>query len=330
MNQKKIIKLLLLSMLIVFFGVGCNKIDKKDNKFYGNVDVRTVSLAFRVSGRIKNIYFEEGEKVKRGEAIASLDSAIYREYLNQITAQIAKQKAVVEKLEKGYRKEEIDKAKATMRQKEILMENEKRNYQRYEKLINSHSTSQENYDSIKAKYESTKALYEYAKSSVALLENGYQKEDIDSAKAQLLFLISQKNQRHIDLNDTNLYAPNSGTILTRVHEIGSIVNGSQVIIEMSKDDKYWVRSYLSERYLGLVQNGMRALVYTDSNPTKAYKGVVSFISPIAEFTPKSVQTEELRTDLVYQFRINLKNFDDKIRQGMPVTIRFQELKTEQK
>lgn len=313
-------------MIMIILLTGCNKTEDSDMKFYGNVDVRTVSLAFRVPGRIQNINFQEGQKVKKGDPIVSIDDSLYKEYLNQITSQINMQKARLKKLEKGYRKEDIAKAKATMLQKQIVMENEKQNLERYKKLLATNSTSQEHYDNIKTTYQSANAVYLYSKSSLELLENGYEKEDIAVAKAQLNFLISQKNQHQINLNDTTIYAPSSGVILTRVYEVGSIVNSSQVVVEMTKDDKYWVRSYISERYLGSIKTGMKALIYTDNDKTKAYEGIVSFISPIAEFTPKNVQTEDLRTDLVYRFRINLNTYDDMIKQGMPVTIKFPDLK----
>lgn len=323
MNKKLFI---IFNMIMIILLTGCNKTEDRDMKFYGNVDVRTVSLAFRVPGRIENINFQEGQKVKKGDPIVSIDDSLYKEYLNQITSQINMQKARLKKLEKGYRKEDIAKAKATMLQKQIVMENEKQNLERYKKLLATNSTSQEHYDNIKTTYQSANAVYLYSKSSLELLENGYEKEDIAVAKAQLNFLISQKNQHQINLNDTTIYAPSSGVILTRVYEVGSIVNSSQVVVEMTKDDKYWVRSYISERYLGSIKTGMKALIYTDNDKTKAYEGIVSFISPIAEFTPKNVQTEDLRTDLVYRFRINLNTYDDMIKQGMPVTIKFPDLK----
>lgn len=313
----------IISMILILLN-GCS--DKKENDltFYGNVDVRTVSLAFQVSGKIDNIYFEEGQKVKKGDVIASLDNSLYREYLNQMIAQVNVQKAQTQKLEKGYRKEDILKAKASMEQKRILMENAQATFKRHRKLLDTHSISEEKYDAIKTEYESARALYAYAKSSLDLLNNGYEKEDVLSAKAQLSALESQRNQHQIHLNNTSLYAPSNGVILTRVQEVGSIVNASQIVVEMAKEDKYWVRSYVSERYLGVIKQGMKALVYTDSN--NKYEGTISFISPIAEFTPKSVQTEDLRTDLVYRFRIILNKYDDMIKQGMPVTIKFPNLK----
>lgn len=321
-------KILIIFSLVLLLFNGCSDKKEKGVKFYGNVDVRTVSLAFQVSGKIDSIPFEEGQKVKKGDVLATLDNALYKEYLKQSEAQVEVQKSQIHKLEKGYRKEDIEKARATMEQKKVLMENAETTFSRYKKLLASNSTSEEKYDTSKTAYKSAKALYDYAQSSLKLLENGYEKEDILSAKAQLSALVSQKNQHQIHLDDTKLYAPSDGLILTRVYEVGSIVNASQVVVEMAKEDKYWIRSYLSEKYLGLIQPGMKALIYTDSNKDKVYEGEVSFISPLAEFTPKSVQTEDLRTDLVYRFRIVLNTYDDRIKQGMPVTIKFPDLKTD--
>jgi len=313
-------------VLIVFTLVGCNKKSEKELKFYGNVDVRTVSVAFQVPGRIDNIYFEEGQKIKKGDVLATLDSALYEEKVNQMNAQIDVQKVHIAKLEKGYRPEEIEKARATMEQKKALMINAKKTFNRYKTLLDKNSTSQDLYDKTETAYKSANSLYHFAQSNFKLLENGYEKEDILSAKAQLKVLLSQRNQNALNLDYTTLYAPSNGTILTRVYEVGSIVNASSVVLEIAKEDKYWVRSYISEKYLGNVKAGMNAFVYTDSG--KTYEGVVSFISPLAEFTPKSVQTEDLRTDLVYRFRITLNSYDEMIKQGMPVTIKFSDLKTD--
>ncbi len=316
-------KYILIVLMIILFN-GCSKKDDNKVKFYGNIDVRTVSLAFEVGGKIENINFEEGQKVKKGDAIATLDKALFQEYLNQKNAQVDVQKAKLAKLEKGYRAEEIEKAKATMQQKEALMQNDKNTYLRYVKLYKSKSIAQEEFDNVKTAYESSKALYSFAKSNYELLQSGYEKEDILAAKAELDSLIAQRDQSQIHLDDTTLYTPANGTLLTRASEVGSIVNPSQVVVELAKEDDYWVRSYISEKYLGLVKPGMKAMIYTDSGQT--YEGVVSFISPLAEFTPKSVQTEDLRTDLVYRFRIVLNSHDEMIKQGMPVTIEFPDFK----
>ena len=212
-----------------------------------------------------------------------------------------------------------------MEQKKVLMENAKSTFDRYQQLLEGKSVSEEDYNNIKTAYYSAKALYISAKSNYELLKSGYRKEDILIAKAKLDSLIAQKNQHQIHLDETVLHVPANGILLTRVYEEGAIVRASQVVFELAKTDNYWVRSYISERYLGRIRPGMKALIYTDSG--EEYEGVVSYISPLAEFTPKSVQTEELRTDLVYRFRIILKKYDEMIKQGMPVTIKFPNLKT---
>lgn len=135
------------------------------------------------------------------------------------------------------------------------MQNNKNTYLRHEKLYKSKSISEESFNNIKTAYESSHALYMFAKSSYELLQNGYEKEDILSAKAQLNVLLSQKKQHQIHLDDTVLYAPANGTLLTGVYETGSIVNASQVVVELAKEDTYWVRSYISEKIFGLYQAG---------------------------------------------------------------------------
>ncbi len=314
--------LLLLASLLLLSGCSVN--EKKENKFYGNIDVCTVSLAFRVSGRIESIGFDEGQRVRKGDVIARLDNALYLQALNQIDSQIKMQQATVEKLERGYRPEEIDKAASKLRQSEINRNRLKKEYERIEKLYSTSSVTPQQYDDAKAAYEAAEAEQSYAKSSYDMLRNGYDKEDILAAKASLEALQAQKELAKINLADTSLVSPTDGTVITRIYEAGSIVSPSQSVVEIAMDGEYWVRSYMSERYLGVIKTGLKALVHTDNG--KTYEGTVSFISPIAEFTPKTVQTEELRTDLVYRFRIVLKEFDDSVRQGMPVTVTFPDVK----
>lgn len=318
MKHYILIPLMLLALL------GCNEKNEKELKFYGNVDVRTVSLAFQVSGKLKTINFEEGQKVKQGDVLATLDASLYKEQLKQINAQIEVQKAQLTKLENGYRPEEIEKARATMDQKNAIMQNAQKTFTRYENLLATKSVAEDKYDAVKTEYESAKALYLFAKSNLELLQSGYNKEDILAAKAQLDALSAQKMQHQLNVDYTTLTSPANGTVLTRVYEVGSVVNASSVVLELAKEETYWVRSYLSERFLGEIKPGMKAHIHTDSGQN--YEGVVSFISPLAEFTPKSVQTEDLRTDLVYRFRIRLDSHDEMLKQGMPVTITFPDLK----
>ncbi|CUI15748.1 HlyD family secretion protein [Candidatus Protochlamydia naegleriophila] len=125
-----------------------------------------------------------------------------------------------------------------------------------------------------------------------------------------------------NLHDTEIYAPNDGTILTRIREPGAVIREADPIYTLSLISPIWVRAFVAEPLLGAVYPGMRAEIFTDTKGSPVYQGHVGFISPVAEFTPKTVETTQLRTDLVYRLRIIADNPDQGLRQGMPVTVKL--------
>lgn len=125
-----------------------------------------------------------------------------------------------------------------------------------------------------------------------------------------------------NLQDTELYAPANGTILTRIREPGTIVSFGEPIYTLSLISPIWIRAYVNETQLGDIYPDMPADIYTDRHDGKVYHGHIGFISPVAEFTPKTVETTNLRTDLVYRLRIIADNPDEGLRQGMPVTVKL--------
>jgi len=149
-------------------------------------------------------------------------------------------------------------------------------------------------------------------------ETGGRVEDIEAARAALSASEATHRLAERRLADADLKAPSDGIILTRVREPGAIVNAGETIYTLSLNSPIWVRTYVSEPDLGRIRPGMTAEVRTDSGGV--YKGQVGFISPVAEFTPKTVETRELRTALVYRLRIIVDNPDGGLRQGMPVTV----------
>ncbi len=158
---------------------------------------------------------------------------------------------------------------------------------------------------------------------------GISQQDIDDAlasqdvfyanldEAQAALGVAQTN-----LNDTELYAPADGTILTRIREPGAVVREADPIYTLSLISPIWVRAYVSEPQLGLIYPDMPAEVYTDTPGGKVYQGHIGFISPVAEFTPKTVETTQLRTDLVYRLRVIVDNPNNELKQGMPVTVKL--------
>jgi len=155
------------------------------------------------------------------------------------------------------------------------------------------------------------------------------KEDHDNALASRDALVANLQEAEAGLGvaltnlfDTEVFAPNRGTILTRIREPGSVVKVADPIYTLSLTSPVWIRAFISETQLGEIFPGMLADVYTDAANGKVYQGHIGFISPVAEFTPKTVETTQLRTDLVYRLRIIADNSDEYLKQGMPVTVKL--------
>lgn len=155
------------------------------------------------------------------------------------------------------------------------------------------------------------------------------KEDLENAQssrdvfaADLAEAIAGLGVAQTRLDDTVFYAPSEGNILTRVREPGTVVKEGDAVIVLSVLNPVWVRAFIAEPDLGLIYPGMKAEIHTDTIGGKIYDGHIGFISPVAEFTPKTVETTQLRTDLVYRLRVIADNPDKGLRQGMPVTVKL--------
>jgi len=296
--------------------------------FYGNVDIREATLGFRVAGRVDRMRFNEGDKVKAGALLAELDKEPFEEELALRRAQVGEAKAKLAKLEAGTRPQEIERARAEVEAREAALENARARYGRLEELVRKDFASQAAFDNAVEQLERAKAQLRSAKEALDLAIEGPREEDIAAAEAALEAARAQKETAQTALEDTSLHAPEDGIILTRAVEPGTIVSAGTPVYTLSLSKPVWVRAYVPEPQLGLVSPGTRVQVISDTKPDQPYDGQVGFVSPVAEFTPKSVETPELRADLVYRFRVVVRDPDDALRQGMPVTVRLAEDATE--
>ena len=323
MKKKLTIALIILLISFISYKIYSNIFLKNENNltFYGNIDTRTVNVGFRFLGKIENITKDEGEIVKKDEILVKLDTASLEKSLEELNEKIFASKLELSKLQTGYRQEEILEAKAAMEEAIENLNKTKDTYNRQTNLFKTKSTSEENFTISQLNYKQALATLDKAKALYELRKNGYRDEDIKIQESNLKSLEIQAEKLKIDLNDSVIKAPVDGVILTRFKEIGAITNAGESILEIAKTDEFWVRAYIDEKNLGNIKPGLKMSIQTDSR-SENYDGVIGFISPVAEFTPKNIETQELRADLVYSFRVIVKNPDDKIRQGMPVTLKI--------
>lgn len=293
--------------------------DTSSNLLYGNVDLREVQLGFRTSGRLETMTVDEGDTVAPGDVLATLDPEPAREALAGADAKLAQAKAQLAALRAGARPQEIAQAQARVRGARATFTNAQAEAAREESLLRTQSTSPRTVDTARAARDSAAAALESAEEALALLQAGARAEDIMASEAAVAVAASQRAQAATTVSDTNLVAPSPGIVFTRAREPGSFVQAGQTVYAIALTESVYVRAYVDEPRLGFVAPGSRVTIQTDST-TRNYTGQIGFVSPQAEFTPKSVQTPELRTDLVYRLRIIVTDADEGLRQGMPVTI----------
>lgn len=291
---------------------------------YGTIEIRDAALSFLEQERISELLVEEGDRVEAGQELARLDSARLESAMAELDARIAAQQAVVDKLVAGNRPQEIDQARAQVDAARVKVENVRQVLNRLEKTSSTGATSVQALDDARSSLKVEVAQLKVREKALNLVLEGARQEDITAAKQQLEALLANRSLLAIRLDDMTLKAPEAGIIQTRILEKGELAGPAKPVFTLALTDPKWVRAYIPEPQLGLISSGAKAAVVSDSFPGETIEGWVGFISPVAEFTPRAVQTEDLRTKLVYEVRVFVNDAQDKLRLGMPVTVKMKE------
>ncbi|MDC9819448.1 secretion protein HlyD [Pectobacterium polonicum] len=331
MNKRK---LAFAALVLILLGAGYGfyhhqKQQEKPLTLYGNIDIRTVNLAFRVGGRLTELNVDEGDAVQADQPLATLDAAPYLNAQNQAQANLASAQAQLQLAQEGYRQEEIAQVRSQVVQSQAAYDYANSFYQRQQGLWDKRAISANMLDDAKTARNQALATLQAAKDKLTQFERGNRPQEIAAAQAAVALAEAGLAQAKLNKQDAELLAPSPGVILTRAAEKGSMLASGSTVFTLSLTRPVWVRAYVSEKDLGRVVPGSQMLIYTDGRPNQPYHGKIGFVSPSAEFTPKSVETEDLRTDLVYRLRIVVNDPDDGLRQGMPVTLRFEGVRDEE-
>jgi HlyD family secretion protein len=290
---------------------------------YGNVDLRQVQLSFNNSDRIAEVLVQEGDHVRKGQVLARLDTSRLEPQVAQATAQAAAQRQVVTRLRNGSRPEEIAQARANVDSAKADLVNSQRQYERLKnaaEISAGKAVRQQDVDIAKAALQVAEAKVAVNQKSLDLAVLGPRKEDIAENEARLRANEAQAALLRQQLADSQLVAPTDAVVRTRIMEPGEMATPQSAVFALAITDPKWVRAYVAEPDLGKLKPGGTVSIAVDSFPKRRFNGWIGFISPVAEFTPKVVQTEELRTSLVYEVRVFVKDPDDALRLGMPASV----------
>ena len=289
MKRKILIVFILLALIAAAFFLVPRFLGEKTDgtKLYGNVDYRELALSFRQGGRIARLLKEEGDLVSSGEVLAELDTQLLAEELASAKAKLAL-------------------AKSEEARVEALLEEARANYTRQKTLAKEGAVSQK----------------ELEAATSVLKQNTAQ---LAVAKAQIEAMGAALALAQTALADGTLHAPTDALVSVRTKEVGSMVSSQTPVYLLSLHTPVFIRAYVDETQLPKASPGKKVRIFADGL-AESLAGSIAFISPRAEFTPKSVETEKLRPDLVYRIKIEVhdKEAYKHLRQGMPVTIRLDE------
>lgn len=303
-----------------------------DLTLYGNVDIRQVSLAFEASGRIQSLKVQEGDKVRQGQVLAQLNTDALKIQAQQAQAQLDVQKQAIIKQDVGTRPEEIAQAQAQIVSAQAQLEKANKDLQRLQVLNQStagQAISKQELDYAKSNQATAAATLKEREANLQLLLKGARAEDRAATKAQ--YDVSQSNLDLIQykISQSELRSPVNAVVRARLQEVGDMTTPQKAVYTLALTDPKWVRVYANEKDLSQIKMGATAQVIRDSQPNQPITGKVGYISSVAEFTPKTVQTEDIRTTLVYEVRVHVDDPNDQLKMGQPVTVKITQATTKQ-
>ena len=313
----------LISLGIIIFITSCNGNSGNNIEESGTIEATDILISSKVSGTVEKFFFDEGDKISKNDTILVIDPELLKIQLKQAEALKSAAEAKYSLLVKGAREEDLSLAREKLNQAKANFELVSKEMQRIENLYNSKAVSKREYDQISAKFQIAKSQLKTAEDNFKKISNIARPEELKAAKANLDKAKAQIELIKKQLSDCFVTSPTGGFIVKKFVEPGENVAPFSALVKISDLTKVNLVIYISETDLGKVKLGQKAKITTDTYPDKTYEGKVVYISPEAEFTPKSVQTKDERTKLVFAVKIAIDNPEFELKAGMPADVKIE-------
>jgi len=255
--------------------------------------------------------------------LARLEDADFRQKVRIDQAAVNVRESDLDLTLAGTREQEIKASQQAVIDAQADLQLKKLDNNRAQMLYAKDEIAAQDRDQAATSLKRAQAAFTAAQQRYNEAAEGSRKEDIAIARANLAEANADLGLARIDESYTTLRAPASGVIAVRQAELGEVVEPGSPVVTLDDLDHVWLRAYIAESDLGRIHWGQDATITTDTYPGKQYHGRISFISPDAEFTPKSVQTYQERVTLVYRIKIDIANPDHELKPGMPADAHIQ-------
>lgn len=307
---------------------------KHAETFYsGTIEAKEAHLSFQAPGRVINVPVREGQKVEKDELLAEIEPSEFVARHEQARANLERAVKTVQQLEtilsvySSTLPSEVVKAEAAVTAARRVEEDAKRNRDRYESLYQEQIVTQKDRDAFRlnaetaaARLTEAEAVLQQARINLRKIEAT--RREIEATRAQVDQAKAALEQSAIQLSYTKLRAPFRGIITSRNVEPGEVVTAFREVLTLADLTNIDLKIFVGETEIGTVKPGQAAEVRIDTFPGKVYRGVVTYVSPEGEFTPKIIQTKKERVKLVYMVKITVPNPDLELKTGMPADVRL--------
>jgi HlyD family secretion protein len=327
-------KVIITVFIVLFVAVGGlvyigQKANRQQELYYsGTIETTDANLSFQAGGKVARVLVQEGQKVTKDQVIAELDAAEFVARLEQAKANLERaeraQKQLESTLELSRRTlpAEVSRASAGVQSAQDTLRDAEKNLKRFEELFRKGVVAEKDLDTVRLHYDVAKSRLAESESLLKLARGNLTKIDairreIESAAAQVSAARASLSQASIQLEYTQLKSPMDGVVTSRNIEPGETVTPGREVITVSDLSRVDLKIFVDETEIGKVKPGQSVKVKVDTFPGKTYSGVVSFISPEGEFTPKIIQTKKERVKLVYLVKVSIPNPDGELKAGMP-------------
>ena len=292
-----------LCLYTAMFMIGCSSHDDKEISASGTIEATEITVSAKVGGEIVRLFVDEGSSVRQGDTLAIVDPTDYVLQLKQAEANAAALEAQYKLALHGVREEDLIQAEANLA-------NAQDDLKRMEELWAAKSVTKKQFDDARTRFIVAQQTWEKMK-------RGSRVEEIEVARARHDQALAQLESIRKKVRDCSVTAPMAGVITQNAVEQGEVVAPNAAVVRISRLDRVNLMIYVSEQELGRVKLGKSAKVRIDTYPDRDFQGKVTYISPIAEFTPKNIQTKEDRTKLVFGVKIEIENPDGSLKPGIP-------------
>ena len=289
----------------------------------GTIEGTSVQVSSKSSGEILHLDASDGTRVKRGDLLAVIDHSALDIQLGQAGSGVDLARAQLDLLTNGARGEDLAQAKEALNQANETLRSAQEDFQRMESLLRSGAATKKQRDDAQTRTTNASAQANAADQALKKLQNFARPEDVKAALARVDQAVYAVRLVQKSIQDSTVRAPVDGIVTERLVEEGELAAPGAGLFVITNLDKVKLTIYVPETDLGNIRLGEQAMISIDSTPGASYPGTVTYISPVAEFTPRDIQTKDERVKLVYAVRIEIANPSGVFKAGMPADAALQ-------